>query len=109
MFLNMVHRVVAEWEEVIDVKLKWEDGNVGLVRVTFDGGPAIWSLVGKQILKAVAGQPTMNLGGIDDTKDTSTDERGRILHAFGHTFGLQHEHQNPDEVSLPTHHSRFGA
>lgn len=40
--------------------------------------------------------PTMNLVGIDEeeTKITS-EERGLILHQFGHVLGMVHEHPGP--------------
>ena len=39
----------------------------------------------------------MNLGWLDDTPvaNTTANERGVILHEFGHVLGLVHEHQSP--------------
>ena len=38
----------------------------------------------------------MNLGWIDDTSvKIAANERGTILHEFGHALGLMHEHQSP--------------
>ena len=49
-------------------------------------------------------KPTMNLGWLDGSSDTITDnERGVILHEFGHAIGLLHEHQSPlrsDKITL---------
>jgi hypothetical protein len=36
-------------------------------------------------------EATMNLGWIADTNVISDDERGVVLHEFGHVLGLLHE------------------
>ena len=52
----------------------------------------------------------MNLGWLDGSSDTITDnERGVILHEFGHAIGLLHEHQSPlrsDKITLKEGGSR---
>ena len=37
----------------------------------------------------------MNFDCLSDTEDISSTEQGVILHEFGHTIGLVHEHQSP--------------
>jgi serralysin len=67
-----------------------------LVRISFKYQGS-WSVIGttcKQITDPT--QPTMNFGWLTPT---STDEEIQrvVLHEFGHTLGLIHEHQNPDK------------
>ena len=54
-----------------------------------------WSCVGTDIMKVEPSSPTMNLSWVSDTEDTDDTEQGVILHEFGHTIGLGHEHQSP--------------
>jgi len=53
----------------------------------------------------------MNLGWISGESDVISDEeRGVILHEFGHTLGLLHEHQSPlsgDKIILKEEGSPF--
>ena len=53
----------------------------------------------------------MNLGWISGESDVISDEeRGVILHEFGHTLGLLHEHQSPlrgDKITLKEEGSSF--
>ena len=57
------------------------------VRITFDETQGAWSLLGTDCLtEKDYKQPTMNLGWFDVPT---------VMHEFGHTLGLIHEHQNP--------------
>ncbi|KAI0050912.1 hypothetical protein FA95DRAFT_499075 [Auriscalpium vulgare] len=67
-----------------------------LIRIKFDRDDGSWSFVGRDCENVKANEPTMNLGWIDSRQQTVPDnERGVILHEFGHTLGLLHEHQSP--------------
>jgi hypothetical protein len=73
------------------------------IRITCLPGDSPWSNVGKKdILRASGkGDPTMNLCGISDqTAEATLNERRTILHEFGHSLGLEHEHQFPRDGSL---------
>jgi len=37
----------------------------------------------------------MNLGWVEEGAEIVDEDRGVILHEFGHTLGLNHEHQSP--------------
>ena len=54
-----------------------------------------WSTIGIDALDVPANQPTMNYGWL--TADTEDAEYSRVvIHEFGHTLGLIHEHQHPE-------------
>jgi hypothetical protein len=55
------------------------------VRISFDQNGGAWSLVGTDCLHEKT-KPTMNLGWFDVAT---------VMHEWGHTLGMIHEHQNP--------------
>jgi hypothetical protein len=55
------------------------------VRISFDPNGGAWSLVGTDCLHEKL-KPTMNLGWFDVAT---------VMHEWGHTLGMIHEHQNP--------------
>jgi hypothetical protein len=55
------------------------------VRISFDSNGGAWSLVGTDCLHEKL-KPTMNLGWFDVAT---------VMHEWGHTLGMIHEHQNP--------------
>ena len=57
------------------------------IRISFDSGDGAWSYIGNDCASPeYKNQPTMNLGWFDVAT---------VIHEFGHTLGLIHEHQNP--------------
>ena len=90
--------VIKEWEKHANVTFEQSASpNAALIRIAFDDSDCCWSFVGLDVKKAVPSQPTMNLAWISKAETNITDtERGVILHEFGHTLGLGHEHQSPD-------------
>ena len=67
-----------------------------MVRIGFDKKVGSWSYVGTNCRRVLPNKPTMNLGWIDDSNNVlRDDEKGVILHEFGHVLGFTHEHQSP--------------
>jgi hypothetical protein len=66
------------------------------VRVAFDA-VGYWSCVGQDSLDPACAKPnqqSLNLQGFDQA--LPEDWRSTVLHEFGHAFGFEHEHQNPE-------------
>jgi serralysin len=65
----------------------------GDVRISFDKKGS-YSYIGVDAKNRLATEETMNLGWIENTR-TEGQLKSVILHEFGHTLGLLHEHMNP--------------
>jgi hypothetical protein len=93
---NKVKTVVQEWEKYANVKFTFVATGKATIRITFDTTSGSWSYVGNEVALIKPNEATMNLGWIGSSSTTITaDEKGVILHEFGHTLGLMHEHQSP--------------
>ena len=93
---NKVKTVVQEWEKYANVKFTLVATGKATIRITFDPASGSWSYVGNEVALIKPNEATMNLGWIGSSSTTITaDEKGVILHEFGHTLGLMHEHQSP--------------
>ena len=62
------------------------------IRISFEPDIGTWSLIGTDCKREDKSNATMNFGWFD----VST-----VIHEFGHSIGLIHEHQNPYGVSIP--------
>ncbi|KAH8077868.1 hypothetical protein BXZ70DRAFT_690995 [Cristinia sonorae] len=89
-----VEKTIVEWTWYTNITFKKVDAN-GQIRITFNPKLGSWSYVGKQIEDVAADKATMNLGVVKSTSGTTEEESGTILHEFGHTLGMLHEHQSP--------------
>jgi hypothetical protein len=93
-----VSNVITEWTKYANIKFAQLDSPQSAnIRITFDRTSGSWAYVAKEINRVAQSLPTMNLGWLEDTPvaNTTADERGVILHEFGHVLGLMHEHQSP--------------
>ncbi|KAH7304522.1 hypothetical protein B0I35DRAFT_330362, partial [Stachybotrys elegans] len=92
-----VVETIDEWTWYANVVfLETDSPEKSTVRIRFDENDGNWSYVGRNCVAIAKTDATMNLGSVDGlSPSTSGFERGVILHEFGHTLGLLHEHQSP--------------
>ena len=90
---DMVRQLAPEWCEYANLKFEFTTQPSATIRVSFDPNDGAWSYIGKDNLEIPVGAATLNLGWQD---------KGVILHEFGHMVGFAHEHQNPQGGSSGT-------
>jgi len=84
---KIVTDFAPKWSDSANIKFEFSNAPNAEIRIAFDPSDGAWSYIGKDCLGIPMNQPTMNLGWQDE---------GVVLHEFGHTLGLIHEHQNPE-------------
>ncbi|WP_428263425.1 M12 family metallopeptidase [Haliangium sp.] len=83
---DMVREFAPEWTKHANLHFEFTDDPRAQIRVSFDANDGAWSYVGTDNEQIPVHAATLNLGWQD---------RGVILHEFGHMIGLAHEHQSP--------------
>ncbi|TCD68232.1 hypothetical protein EIP91_011301 [Steccherinum ochraceum] len=91
---DKVEKTVQEWMNYAKINLTRVTSG-GNIRITFNTWDGSWSYVGVQARSISPSAATMNFGWVNSTSTTTLDERGVILHEFGHALGMLHEHQSP--------------
>ena len=74
------------------------DTQTATIRITFKASDGSWSALGTDCKKEEwfrKNEATMNLGWILQGQANAKENKGVILHEFGHALGLDHEHQSP--------------
>lgn len=89
--IESIKKIVLErYQPLVNLKFTFvDDPSDADVRIDFKENDGAWSLLGTDCLNEKG--TTMNLGWVDCPT---------ILHEFGHTLGLFHEHQNPRGSSI---------
>jgi len=90
-----VRRYAEEWTNYANLRFEFliAPSPDAEIRITLRPGGS-WSYIGTDGLAIPAGEPTMQLGWVNEW--TSDDQVARVvIHEFGHALGCIHEHQNP--------------
>ncbi len=90
---EIVRRAIDVWQEHANLVFVETASDDAEVRISFEG-PGSWSTVGTDALGVSPGEPTINLGFLEQFGSTAAKTQN-ALHEFGHTLGLVHEFQNP--------------
>jgi len=87
-FERTIRRYLPLWSVYANIAFEFSNDKDAEVRVAFTTGDANWGYVGPDCMTVPPDQPTMNFGFLDPPE-------ANVLHEFGHTLGLMHEHQHP--------------
>ncbi len=101
---NWVKTVAEEWTRYANIRFDFEPPSEkpADIRITFreDRG-VFWSAIGTLATTVDLNKATMSLGGLSKLVMKGwEDYRPYVLHEFGHTLGLLHEHQSPNAPEL---------
>ena len=80
------------WCQYANVKFSFVNTS-GQIRISFNPRKGSYSFIGVDAKNRLPSEETMNLGWINKTV-TEQQIKGVILHEFGHSLGLLHEHMN---------------
>lgn len=91
---DKIREYAEEWIQYAHLQFQFVDSGTSEIRISTVPDGRSWSHVGRDALRIVQSQPTMNFGWLSTTT-SKTEFRQVVLHEFGHALGAVHEHQLP--------------
>ena len=89
-----VQEHALEWTKYVNITFQFIATGPAEIRIAFDRSDGSWSFMGTDNLTIPTERPTMNFGWLNPDSDAPT-YASVVLHEFGHTLGMIHEHQSP--------------
>ena len=94
--IEFVMACAKTWEAHANLYFNYvDDWTSAAIRISTKSTDGSWSYIGTDNEKIPAPHPTMNLGWIH--ADIRSNKKETTLHELGHSIGLGHEHQNPNQ------------
>jgi serralysin len=92
---DKIKPIAKEWEKYANIKFNFVTSGDADIRVMIGGsGSGHWSYIGTYVNSIDKSEQTLNL----DSSDIANDDsflKTVVLHEFGHSIGLLHEHSSP--------------
>ena len=88
-----VKAVAKEWEEFANIHFQFVEDGHATIRIAFKEEEGSWSAIGKELQMFPETMHNMNYARVSSTPEITEEEKGVILHEFGHALGYIHEHK----------------
>jgi serralysin len=94
--ISLIQNLAPRWLEGTCLRFRflmpgWQNADI---RISFNSSKGFWSWLGSSSASGSRNVPSMNLGFDARTFADERDRQRLILHEFGHSLGLAHEHQH---------------
>ncbi|HEX6915514.1 MAG TPA: M12 family metallopeptidase [Chitinophagaceae bacterium] len=92
---DIIKSAAKEWEKYANIKFNFVSSGPAQIRVLLTDHDGYWSMVGQQATMIPDDEQTMSLDTTGGHFQQMASLRGTVMHEFGHSIGLLHEHSSP--------------